>query len=67
MNERVEQLRLEAFRYSKEQHPNDIVEWAMCMSAKLVELTVRECADVMSKKNGPKSALNVLDHFGVEA
>jgi len=30
------------------------------------ELIVRECALVVHKKTGPKSALNVLDHFGVE-
>ena len=32
----------------------------------LVELIVRECALVVHKKTGPKSALNVLEHFGVE-
>ena len=30
------------------------------------ELIVRECALVVHKKTGPKSALNVLEHFGVE-
>jgi hypothetical protein len=33
---------------------------------KLAELIVRECALVVHKKTGPKSALNVLEHFGVE-
>ena len=33
---------------------------------KFVELIVRECADVVFKKTGPKSALDVLEHFGVE-
>ena len=32
----------------------------------LAELIVRECAKVLFKKTGPKSALNVLEHFGVE-
>ena len=36
------------------------------VSGKLAELIVRECARVVHKKTGPKSALNVLEHFGVE-
>lgn len=30
------------------------------------ELIVRECALFVFKQNGPKSALNLLEHFGVE-
>ena len=33
---------------------------------KFAELIVRECASVVFEKTGPKSALNVLEHFGVE-
>ena len=33
---------------------------------KFAELIVRECARVVSEKIGPKSALDVLEHFGVE-
>ena len=33
---------------------------------KFAELIIRECALVVHKKTGPKSALNVLEHFGVE-
>ena len=33
---------------------------------KFAELIVRECASVVFKKTGPKSALDVLEHFGVE-
>lgn len=33
---------------------------------KFAELIVRECALVVHKKTGPKSALDVLEHFGVE-
>jgi hypothetical protein len=33
---------------------------------RFAELIVRECALVVHKKTGPKSALNVLEHFGVE-
>ena len=36
------------------------------VSEKFAELIVRECALVVHKKTGPKSALNVLEHFGVE-
>jgi hypothetical protein len=35
-------------------------------SRKFAELIVRECASVVFKKTGPKSALDVLEHFGVE-
>ena len=33
---------------------------------KFAELIVRECALVVHKKTGPKTALDVLEHFGVE-
>lgn len=33
---------------------------------KFAELIIRECASVVFKNTGPKSALNVLEHFGVE-
>jgi len=33
---------------------------------KFAELIVRECAKVVSRKAGPKTALDVLEHFGVE-
>ena len=33
---------------------------------KLAELIVRECARVTFKGTGPRSALNILEHFGVE-
>ena len=36
------------------------------VAGKFAELIVRECARVVSQKTGPKSALNVLEHFGVE-
>lgn len=29
--------------------------------------TVRECANVIEKRIGPKSALDVLEHFGIES
>ena len=33
---------------------------------KFAELLINECALVVQKKVGPKSALNVLEHFGIE-
>jgi hypothetical protein len=30
------------------------------------EAVIRECARVVSTKTGPKSALNVLEHFGLK-
>lgn len=39
--------------------------WEAAMG-KFTELIVKECALVVHKKTGPKSALNVLEHFGVE-
>jgi hypothetical protein len=36
------------------------------LSTVFAELIVRECALVINKKTGPKSALDVLEHFGVE-
>lgn len=33
---------------------------------KFAELIIRECHDVVFKNTGPRSALNVLEHFGVE-
>ncbi len=33
---------------------------------KFAESIIRECARVVFDKTGPKSALNVLEHFGIE-
>ena len=63
MNERIRELADEAkmstylFAYG--------VEFNISIE-KFAELIVRECASVVSQKTGPKSALNVLEHFGVE-
>ena len=42
------------------------IDYSSFTSSKFAELIVRECASVVFKKTGPKSALNVLEHFGVE-
>jgi hypothetical protein len=60
MNERIQELMLEAGRTI----PGDKhIDADFCK--KFAELIVRECADVVHKRVGPKSALDVLDHFGV--
>lgn len=33
---------------------------------KFAELIIRECHNVVFKNTGPKSALNILEHFGIE-
>jgi hypothetical protein len=59
MNERIRELAEQAgISYLSSIHPD--------MWEKFAELIVRECASVVFKKTGPKSALNVLEHFGVE-
>lgn len=63
MNERIRELLVEAREQTKEGKWNaPTAVWA----EKFAELIVRECALVVHKKTGPKSALNVLEHFGVE-
>jgi hypothetical protein len=44
----------------------ELDEYAKESIGKFAELIVRECALVVHKKTGPKSALDVLEHFGVE-
>jgi meiotically up-regulated gene 157 (Mug157) protein len=67
MNERIQE---QARQYANENHPGSFVkydpEWFALYNKKFAELIVRECALVVHKKTGPKSALNVLEHFGVE-
>ena len=57
MNEQVKKLMLEAGYAAPE---------LAGRANKLAELIIRECAKVVFEKTGPKSALNVLEHFGVE-
>ena len=66
MNERIKELAEQAgislsqkdFSYYWVESAEDIEKFA--------ELIVRECALVVHKKTGPKSAWDVLQHFGVE-
>lgn len=62
MNERIKELADKSGLYiaydNREVTDKEIESFA--------ELIVRECALVVFKKTGPKSALDVLEHFGVE-
>lgn len=62
MNERIKELYKEA--YGVQLSIQDFV--LDSNEKKFAELIVRECAGVVFRKTGPKSALNVLEHFGVE-
>ena len=62
MNERIKQLWEEAAKKTQ----GDSWEEQTKFIEKFAELIVRECALVVHKKTGPKSAWDVLQHFGVE-
>ena len=62
MNERIRELATEvgmSVEYLESTKQIVLIE-------RFAELIVRECALVVFKKTGPKSALDVLEHFGVE-
>ena len=70
MNERIKELHDEAVIYTVglcgQEHPDGPRSFQEVLDEKFAELIVRECAGVVFKKVGPKSALDVLEHFGVE-
>ena len=59
MNERIKLLANQCW----EERPQGQLHFD---NEKFAELIVKECALVVHKKTVPKSALNVLEHFGVE-
>ena len=65
MNERYKELARQAYEDVIKNTPSFLVTKEM-YEQKFAELIVRECAAVVFKKTGPKSALDVLEHFGVE-
>jgi len=65
MNEQIRQL-AEQSGFKVDWQHEDVQALKMARFEKFAELIVRECASVVFKKTGPKSALNVLEHFGVE-
>lgn len=67
MNERIRLLAEQAFFDENTNQPSDkMYTFTEHKMKQFAELIVRECALVVHKKTGPKSALNVLEHFGVE-
>ena len=74
MNERIQELALQAGNYAYRMNPEQDSygrpanprKFQQDRDAKFAELIVRECATVVNKKIGPKSALDILEHFGVE-
>ena len=65
MNERIKELSKQAWESISVQDALDDEAFDQ-FDQKFAELIVRECAGVVFKKVGPKSALDVLEHFGVE-
>ena len=72
LNENLFNLGLDAHIKAAEIADNDPVGgyegkiWQNIYRTKFAELIVKECALVVHKKIGPKSALDVLNHFGIE-
>lgn len=64
MNERIRELAEQATKHYPATESSG--EFSTFDKEKFAELIVRECASVVFKNTGPKSALNVLEHFGVE-
>jgi hypothetical protein len=67
VNERIDQLWGQALdRAVPETYTQLSHSQVLKVKQVFAELIVQECARVVSQKTGPKSALNVLEHFGVE-
>ena len=68
MNERISEIWNKAAE-STAAYPsgqNNSWEAQVNFLEKFAELIVQECASVIHQRIGPKSALDVLEHFGVE-
>ncbi len=69
MNERIDKLAEQANELDYEtfdEYNHKTVQHYKFNKEKFAELLIRECATVVNKKIGPKSALDILEHFGVE-
>ena len=67
MNQRIRELIKQAGGIGHDDDGNELTPALVGKGLeKFAELIIRECALVVHKKTGPKSALNVLEHFGVE-
>ena len=65
MNERIRELALQALKQPDTDN-DGLTVFDNDELAKFAELIVKECSLFVFKQNGPKSALNLLEHFGVE-
>lgn len=63
MNERIGKLAEQAGFTVENGH---IQSLAYKQTEKFAELIVEECANIIHKRIGAKSALDILEHFGVE-
>ena len=45
---------------------DELDEYAKEGIIRVIKMTVKECANVIHKRIGPKSAVDVLEHFGIE-
>ena len=64
MNEKINGLWDKAVTLVEQEPDGD---WSLdTIKDKFAELIIRECARVTFKGTGPRSALNILEHFGVE-
>ena len=66
MNERIFKLALKAMDFQGAIDTDTELKLTNSELEKFAELIVRECSLFVFKQNGPKSALNLLEHFGVE-
>jgi hypothetical protein len=67
MNERIKELAEQATSIVEMVGPQGYASsYANFDREKFAELIVRECSLFVFKQNGPKSALNLLEHFGVK-
>lgn len=65
MNERIKELAEQAMWHTNSK-TGEVYRTHFQFEERFAELIVRECALVVHNKTGPKSALDVLNHFGIE-
>jgi hypothetical protein len=65
MNKRIRELSEQAEKYADDNFRGEPT-WSEAFESKFAELIIRECANVIHSRIGPKSAFDVLEHFGVE-
>ncbi len=66
LEERIKELKLSVAQSFDPIKHYSAAEYENEFDRRFAELLIRECAMVVFKKTGPRSALNVLEYFGVE-